>query len=218
MNKPICFVISPIGDDDSETRKSADDVFDLIIKPAVEKYAFEVIRADKIPSSGSITEDVIRLVQEAELCIVDLTEHNPNVFYECGRRHETGKPIIQIIHKREEKIPFDLAGIITIKYDLADLRAARKAVITIQEYIDRSSSAGFEERKSGVSLAAISDALSRIERKLAKGAGGTLGAERTQRRGYKSLFLNPQLVLTQAIREGDVDTIVELLPRLKRIL
>ncbi len=69
----------------------------------------------------------MRLVQEADLCVVDLTDRNPNVFYECGRRHETGKPAILVIRKGE-KIAFDLAGIRTISYDLDTPRSTRESV------------------------------------------------------------------------------------------
>jgi hypothetical protein len=129
-----CFVISPIGEDGSDTRRIADDVFDLLVEPALQPFHFSVVRADKIPGPSSITEDVIRLVQESSLCVADLTDKNPNVFYECGRRHETGKPMILIIRKGD-KIPFDLAGIRTISYDLSDPRKTRECVLQMQEYV-----------------------------------------------------------------------------------
>ena len=215
-----CFVISPIGEEGSATRKHADDVFDLIIKPAVEKYGFDVVRADKIAGAKSITEDVIRLVQESALCIADLTGHNPNVFYECGRRHETGKPTIQIISKEEKRIPFDLAGIRTIKYDMSDLREARKAILTIQDFIDEAASSGFEEQSSGTSMATINDALIRIERKLTKLSSTTSNEAISKRNkvGFDLLRQNPQAALKEAIINGDIETILTLLPRLRNIL
>src|SRR5438874_38444 len=97
--KKICFVISPLGMEDSEIRKQSDDLYELILQPSLEKFNFDIVRADKIPRPAVITTDIIQLVQEADLCIIDLTDHNPNVFYECGRRHETAKPFIQIIRK-----------------------------------------------------------------------------------------------------------------------
>ncbi len=105
MSKKTCFVISPIGEDGSDVRQFADDIFELLIQPALKTFNFEIVRADKIPHASTITSDIIQLVQNAELCIIDLTNHNPNVFYECGRRHETGKPFIQLI-KKGEKLPY----------------------------------------------------------------------------------------------------------------
>ena len=106
MKKKTCFVISPIGEKDSDIRKLADDLYDLIIVPALEKFNFDIVRADKITSVTSITSDIISHVQNADLCIVDLTGQNPNVMYECGRRHETGKPFIMVAKENEKIVTF----------------------------------------------------------------------------------------------------------------
>jgi hypothetical protein len=44
-----CFIISPIGQEDSDIRKHADDVFEYIIKPAMEEYEINAFRSDHIP-------------------------------------------------------------------------------------------------------------------------------------------------------------------------
>ena len=130
-----CFVISPIGDDGSDIRKAEDDLFDLIIQPALEKYDFKVVRADKIVSTSAITDDIVNLVQTAQLCIIDVTGHNANVFYETGRRHETAKPYIHMKNKGE-KIPFDIAGIRTIDYDLSDGRKIKDSIDSLRKFVD----------------------------------------------------------------------------------
>src|SRR5262245_21930030 len=109
-DKPrTCFVVSPIGADGSEVRTNANDFLDLLVEPALEKYGFLVTRADRIAQPTAITTDIVKLVQEADLCIIDLTNNNPNVFYECGRRHETGKPFIQMVQKgHEAALAFDV--------------------------------------------------------------------------------------------------------------
>jgi len=43
-----CFVISPIGAPDTAIREAADDVFDFIIKPALDGLEIEAVRADKL--------------------------------------------------------------------------------------------------------------------------------------------------------------------------
>lgn len=217
MPTPTCFVISPIGDPGSDIRKNADDFYDLIVLPAVEKFGFDVVRADKIAGTGSITEDVLRLVQESELCIVDLTGHNPNVFYECGRRHETGRPYIQLI-EHKDRIPFDLAGIRTIKYQLADARTVRKAVTEIQAFIAEAQKSGFSQLASGSSMTAISETLARIERRISKiESGSGAGVAITQGGTPVSLMTNPLKALQEAIVHGDLNALVQLLPRLETI-
>lgn len=115
-----CFVISPIGNEESETRKHADKVFRHIIAPVCESTGFEPIRVDKLDRTDTITQTIIEALNSAELVIADITGHNPNVFYEMGYRASTGRPIIHLRSKSED-IPFDVAGIRAFDYDLSDL-------------------------------------------------------------------------------------------------
>lgn len=115
-----CFVISPIGEEGSEIRKRADKVFKYIISPVCEECEFEAIRVDKVNQADAITQTIIDYLNNSELVIADITGHNPNAFYEMGYRASTGKPMIYLKEK-DEKIPFDIAGIRTFDYDLSDL-------------------------------------------------------------------------------------------------
>jgi hypothetical protein len=117
QEKKICFVISPIGEEDSETRKCSDQVLKHIITGPIEQLGYEVIRADKISEPGIITSQIIENIVEASLVIADLTGKNPNVFYELALRHAIRKPLVQII-KTGEVIPFDVAATRIIKFDL----------------------------------------------------------------------------------------------------
>ena len=115
-----CFVISPIGEEGSEIRKRADQVYKYIISPVCEECGFEAIRVDKVNQSDSITQTIIDYIKESELVIADITGHNPNAFYEMGYRASIGKPMIHLKEK-SEKIPFDIAGIRAFDYELSDL-------------------------------------------------------------------------------------------------
>ena len=115
-----CFVISPIGEEGSEIRKRADQVYKYIISPVCEECGFEAIRVDKVNQSDSITQTIIDYIKESELVIADITGHNPNAFYEMGYRASIGKPMIHLKEK-SEKIPFDIAGIRACDYELSDL-------------------------------------------------------------------------------------------------
>ena len=100
-----CFVIAPIGEPESDTRSRSDLVLRHIIRPAVEAKGYKAIRADEISEPGIITSQVIQHVVDDSLVIADLTERNPNVFYELAVRHVFRRPPIQIIERRED-IPF----------------------------------------------------------------------------------------------------------------
>lgn len=115
-----CFVVSPIGNDGTETRVNADKLFKYIIKPVCEECDFEAIRVDQLNDANSITQTIIEHLESADLVIADITGHNPNVFYEMGYRARTKKPIIHLKPKLE-KLPFDIHAIRTFEYDLTDL-------------------------------------------------------------------------------------------------
>lgn len=130
MSSPskLCFVVSPIGDEDSDIRVHADWVLEEIVEHVMAEFPdFAVERADKLPAPGMIDRQVIDRLLSAELVIADLSLLNPNAFYEIGIRHMTQKPIIHM-HQASEKIPFDVRSYRSIKFARrtpADLRKAR---------------------------------------------------------------------------------------------
>lgn len=115
-NRKKCFVIAPIGEPGSDTRTRSDLVLRRIVRPAVEAKGYVAIRADEIAEPGIITSQIIQHVVEDELVIADLTEQNPNVFYEMAVRHVFRRPLVQII-ERDERIPFDVAATRTVFID-----------------------------------------------------------------------------------------------------
>lgn len=130
----ICFVIAPIGDPDSETRKRSDQVLKHVIRPAVKSCGYKAARADEIDKPGLITSQVIQHVVSDDLVVADLTERNPNVFYELAIRHAIRKPLVQII-KKGDSIPFDVAGTRTIYVDHRDLDSVEAAKTEITDQI-----------------------------------------------------------------------------------
>ncbi len=209
-----CFVISPIGQDGSDVRKGADDLFELIIEPALERYDFDVVRGDKVNTSSSITEDLIKRIQNSELCVIDLTGHNPNVFYECGRRHETAKPFI-LMKKKGEEIPFDLKDIRTVDYDLSDSRKTKVSIDNLKKFVNEFEEAGYGCESSTASLTSIATALNRLERKIdtmstsaPAVSGPTDGTPMTG---------SPALIFYDALRINDTTTAVKALKRFLQI-
>ena len=134
-SKKTCFVIAPIGEDGTDTRERSDLVLKHIIEPAVESYGYKAVRADNIDRPGMITTQVIQHVLDAPLVIADLTERNPNVFYELAIRHITKKPFIQIIQEGEG-IPFDVSDTRTIRVDHNHLGRAAEATEKIKAQIE----------------------------------------------------------------------------------
>ena len=133
-----CFIICPIGTDGSETRKRSDTLFRHIIEPVCASCDFTPIRVDKENTNNSLTDEIINHIANDDLVIADLTESNPNAFYEIGYRSALKKPLIQLISK-DCRIPFDVSVIRTFSYDLLDLDAVdeiKKRLIQTIKSID----------------------------------------------------------------------------------
>jgi predicted nucleotide-binding protein len=115
-----CFLIGPKGSEGSEVRRRSDSLLRYVIAPVVAEAGYTLLRADDMAVPGSITTQVLQLTIDAPLVIADLSGSNPNVLYELGIRHVTGKPVIQIASSSVE-IPFDISAIRAIIVDSQDL-------------------------------------------------------------------------------------------------
>lgn len=119
----ICFVIAPVGESSSPTRARSDKVLRHIITPAAEGCGYEVIRSDRESQPGMIGSQIINHLLDDDLVIADLTDHNPNVFYELAIRHAVAKPAVQIM-QAGQRLPFDVIQSRTIFFDHTDLDSA----------------------------------------------------------------------------------------------
>lgn len=133
-DEKICFVIAPIGKEGGPTRARSDQILKYIIEPATRECGYKAQRADSIPTPGMITRQIIEQVIEAPLVVADLTEYNPNVFYELAIRHATGKPFVHLI-EHGESIPFDVSPMRVVYVTNRDLDLAAKAKQDLIEQI-----------------------------------------------------------------------------------
>jgi len=108
-DSPSCFVIMPFGG-------WFDDYFESIYKPALEEAGLKVNRADDLYRPSTIVNDIWTYTQSAKLILADLSNKNPNVFYELGLAHALAKPAILITESIED-VPFDLRALRVIEYD-----------------------------------------------------------------------------------------------------
>ncbi len=123
MIKKQVFIISPIGKKDSDRYKKFDAVLKTMIKPAIDEIdkEFKIVRADQISQPGSFIKDILEQIQSAYIVIANLTDLNPNVFYELGVRHALSNRTIMITENLAE-LPSDLKEYRVIEYS-AELTA-----------------------------------------------------------------------------------------------
>lgn len=139
MSKKICFVVSQIGEANSDERNHADRVLKHIIIPSL-KDEFEIVRADTMYHSDRIDDKIFEQLQTSDLVIADLTNNNPNVFLEVGYRMALDMPLIFIMQENSLPIPFDIRTTNIIRYDLNSngstiLDSVAKTIDTIKSIV-----------------------------------------------------------------------------------
>lgn len=99
-----------------------DDVYHLGIREVVSSLGRSCDRADELSYVGGIMEKIYDSIRQADVIIAEVTQPNPNVFYEVGFAHALKKPVV-LITRDIKSSPFDLSGFNQIVYkNIVDLR------------------------------------------------------------------------------------------------
>ncbi|MGA2298558.1 MAG: hypothetical protein ABSG15_13510 [FCB group bacterium] len=130
MNK-TCFVIMPFAENYKQ-------VYDHGIEPAVKYFGYRCVRADDPYGPRNIVKDIIEYLYYSDFIIADISDFNPNVFYELGISHCMGNKTILICNEKSNKPPFDLSNyhIIFYKESIDGIREVLKEELkaTINNY------------------------------------------------------------------------------------
>ncbi len=111
----VAFVAMPFAERTSNYPKGYfDEVLKHLITPAAVKANFNARTANKA-GSEVIQSTIVNDLDSADLVIVDLTEHNPNVLFELGMRIAFDKPVCLIRAKGTAPI-FDIDHMLRV-YD-----------------------------------------------------------------------------------------------------
>ncbi|WP_294346882.1 hypothetical protein [Prosthecochloris sp.] len=106
-----CFIIQPF--DGGPYDKRCDDVF----IPAIEDAGLQSYRVDRDPSASIPIEQIESGIRSASLCLADITEDNPNVWFELGYAIATRTDVILVCSdQRKKAFPFDVQHRHIIKY------------------------------------------------------------------------------------------------------
>ena len=107
------FVIMPFNEKTKEYSKGFfDEVLNQLIKPAAKAAGYIAETADR-NGSDIIHSTIIKAINNAEIIMADLTEHNPNVLFELGIAIALRKPVILIKTEETGQI-FDIDNTIRV--------------------------------------------------------------------------------------------------------
>ena len=89
------------------------EVFENLFHPTFKECGYSCERS--MPRTGSLISSIIERLHNSQIVLADLTDHNPNVFYELGVRHSLSKRTI-IVSQDASQIPSDLRGYWALTY------------------------------------------------------------------------------------------------------
>ncbi|UCE08082.1 MAG: SUMF1/EgtB/PvdO family nonheme iron enzyme, partial [bacterium] len=124
--RKLCFVLMPFKDEMKEVYRKA-------IKPACEQAGFNCLRVDELKGAFNINRKIIQHIFTSDAIVADLTDRNPNVFYEMGVAHAIDNKTIMIIQKKDP-MPFDVSTYHSIQYEQSEV-GLEKLKRTISDFL-----------------------------------------------------------------------------------
>ena len=109
------------------------------IKEACNKANVTVLRADEIRQPGPIINQIFDSITKADCIVAEVSDKNPNVFYEVGVAQAVGKPTILLA--REEtvnELPFDIQHNRVLLYDGENLNIIIEKLVEVLVYLEAS--------------------------------------------------------------------------------
>ncbi len=122
-----CFVIQPF-DNGGVFDKRYDDV----LVPAIIEGGLNAYRVDRDPSANILIENIEDGIRGANICLADITEDNPNVWFELGFAFASKKDVILICSEERTIFPFDVQHRRIITYRTgspSDFEKLKKAIV-----------------------------------------------------------------------------------------
>ena len=136
VKKKLCFVIMPFSATKRCTTEEWTDIFENVHKPAItgSRLGYKCERS-KI-RTGAFIKDILMQLNQADVVLADLTDMNPNVFYELGVRHTLRTRTI-LVSQTMDDVPSDLKqyGVMTYNTTLSGVTEYKKKISKILKEI-----------------------------------------------------------------------------------
>ncbi|HEY4759037.1 MAG TPA: hypothetical protein VIH42_00510 [Thermoguttaceae bacterium] len=98
-----CFVIQPFDGGPFDKR------YDDVLVPAIEEANLEPYRVDRDPCVSIPIDQIEDGIRNADICLANITENNPNVWFELGFAIAVPKEVVLICSEtRTTNFPFDV--------------------------------------------------------------------------------------------------------------
>jgi hypothetical protein len=138
VDKKKCFVIMPFSQTKGHDEEYWTRHFNSFLKPLIEKNeAFEACRSQ--PIRGDIASQIITDLGNSDVVVADLTDYNPNVFWELGVRQSFKDCTITIAEKNTQ-IPFHFShkGVFYYNADhLENQEFEKQFLASLQDCLER---------------------------------------------------------------------------------
>lgn len=146
-----CFIIQPFDGGQFDKR------YKDIIEPAIKNLGLVPYRVDEDHSTIVPIENIEKGIRDSVICLADISEDNPNVWYELGYAFSANKHVILICSKERTKFPFDIRHKSIITYSKDSLRDFTE----LQDKIEKKAKALIEKQETYSKIS--SDSIAKIE-------------------------------------------------------
>ena len=130
MSQRTVFTVMPFSD-------RSKNVWESGICAACKALGWRCLRADMINAPGFVVPQVYDSINSADLVIGEMSDRNPNVFYEIGFAHALGKPTVLLAASSDDLKAFDTQGFRHFLHS-GDATRARDILLRVLPEIDES--------------------------------------------------------------------------------
>lgn len=120
--KELCFVMQPFD------HGAYDRLYTEVFLPAIEDAGLDAYRVDNDPSVEIPINTIEQKISESAACFAELSEDNPNVWFELGYAIAINKPLCMVSSDTRKKYPFDVQHRNIIPYPQHSLPSDYKAL------------------------------------------------------------------------------------------